>query len=525
MFESGCRPPLPFICFLVAAWCFSPWPLWAQVDVDVVSESIVRVRAYDDDNELAIEGVGFVVSEMGHVLTNAHLVDNAGRVTVLSLKTGAEVVPEQVFANREINLALLQAQSLNLPPLRLSDRGVDAGRAVGTLRFDAMGSLWASRGTIGAYETILDRKAGRPLGRLVQHNALVTEKAFGMPVFNECGDVVAINVPNPRGEPWPFRTARPQGAVFALGSKSMIAALDDRGIAHEVANAECLSALERAERERLAAVDSLKVLRAEADSARRAARGAEEKEEEARREAERARARADAAREAAASSIGAAEARAESLEAAAPRMDAGVAPADSLPRTGGQPDTAAPAASAGGDETARGIPLSLKWGIPVGGALVLLALLGRLLASNRRREQLRSAESRLRAAEERAEAARQAAADAPRPAPFRCLLEGEDSSGRPFALTVPALALGDPAGVTVGRSPAAADFVVDHEEVSREHVRFGCAGATLWAEDLTSLNGTKLNGRLLDPEERAALQDGDRLEIGPIAFSVRLVRE
>ena len=517
MFASGCKPPL--LCFLVAAWCFSPWPLWAQVDVDVVSESIVRVRAYDDDNELAIEGVGFVVSEMGHVLTNAHLVDNAGRVTVLSLKTGAEVVPEQVFVNREINLALLHAQSLNLPPLRLSDRGIDAGRAVQTLRFDAMGSLWAPRGTVGAYETILDRKAGRPVGRLVQHNALVTEKAFGMPVFNECGDVVAINVPNPRSEPWPFRTARPKGAVFALSSKSMIAALDDREIAHEVAHAECLSALERAERDRLAAVDSLKLLRDEADSARAAARAAEQREEEARREAERVKARAAAERKAAAEGMQAARARADRLKsAAAPTDSVAAAASNNLP-----PETA----QAGSDSAEAGweIPPGLKWGTPIGGGLVLLALLGRLLASNRRKEQLRSAESRLRAAEESAEAARQAAEDAPKPAPFRCLLEGEDSSGRPFALTVSALALGDPAGVTVGRSPAAADFVVDHEEVSREHVRLGCAGATLWAEDLKALNGTRLNGRLLDPEERAALQDGDRLEIGPVAFSVRLVGE
>ena len=527
MFESGCRPPLPFICCLAATWSFSPWPLQAQVDVDVVSESIVRVRAYDDDNELAIEGVGFVVSQMGHVLTNAHLLDNAGRVTVLSLKTGAEVVPEQVFANREINLALLHAQSLNLPPLRLSDRGIDAGRAVQTLRFDAMGSLWAPRGTVGAYETILDRKAGRPVGRLVQHNALVTEKAFGMPVLNECGDVVAINVPNPRGEPWPFRTARPKGAVFALSSKSMIAALDDREIAHEVAHAECLSALERAERARLAAVDSLKLLRDEADSARAAARAAEQREEEARREAERVKARAAAERKAAAEGMQAARARADRLKsAAAPTDTAAAAASDPLPEPArAESDPAAPAASGSREEAGWEIPPGLKWGTPIGGGLVLLALLGRLLASNRRKEQLRSAESRLRAAEETAEAARQAAVEAPRPAPFRCLLEGEDSSGRPFALTVPALALSDPAGVTVGRSPAVADFVVDHEEVSREHVRLGCAGATLWAEDLKALNGTRLNGRLLDPEERAALQDGDRLEIGPIAFSVRLVRE
>ncbi len=489
------------------------------MDVDTVSESIVRVRAYDDDNEVAVEGGGFVVDEGGYVLTNAHLLAEAERVTVSPLKTGAEVVPERVFANRQVNLALLHAPSLNLPPLRLSDRGIDAGRAVRTLRFDVMGSPWLSRGTIGALETVFDRKAGRPVGRLVQHNALITEKAFGMPVFNECGDVVAINVPNPRGEPWPFRTARPKGAVFALSSRNMIAALDDREIAYGVADAECLSALERAERERLAAVDSLKLLRAEADSARQAAREAEEKEGEARRETERVKARAAAERKAAAESVQAARARADRLESAAALTDSvAAAPSGNLP-----PETAQ--AESDSQEAGWQIPLGLKWGIPIGGALVLLILLGRLLASNRRKEQLRSAESRLRAAEESAEAARRAAAEAPRPAPFRCLLEGEDGSGRPFAVTLSALALSDPAGVTVGRSPAAADFVVDHEEVSREHVRLGCAGATLWAEDLETLNGTKLNGRLLDPGERAALQDGDRLEMGPIAFSVRLVQE
>ena len=70
-----------------------------------------------------------------------------------------------------------------------------------------------------------------------------------------------------------------------------------------------------------------------------------------------------------------------------------------------------------------------------------------------------------------------------------------------------------------------ADFVIDHEEVSREHVRLRCTGPTLYAEDLEALNGTMVNGRLLDPKERAAVQDGDRLEIGPVAFSVRLLQE
>ena len=522
------------IVLWVAAWSFFPRLVEAQIDIDVVSESIVRVLAYEE-NQVVVEGAGFVVNEMGHVLTTAHLVAIAERITVLSRKGDAEVVPEQVFADREVNLALLHAQGLNLPPLRLSEKAADAGRTVQTLRFDVMGNLWLAQGTIGAYETILDKAAGRPVGRLLQHNALITANAFGMPLFNECGDVVAINVPNPRSGPWPFRTAKPKGAVFALSSQTMVAALDDRNIAHEVANDECLSALERAELDKLAtAVDSLKLARAQADSARKAAKEAQEKEEEARREAERVKARADASRKAAAESIQAAKAQADSLKSVAARTDSGIAAATSLLAARAQADSLEPArawpdsstgAAAGGSKAAQEAPLILKWGIPIGGALVLLTLLGGLLASNRRKEQLRSAESRLRAAEETAEAARQAAADAPRPAPFRCLLEGQDSSGRPFALTLSALALSDPAGVTVGRSPAGADFVIDHDEVSREHVRLGCTGATLYAEDLNALNGTKLNGRLLNPKERAVLQDGDRLEIGPIAFSVRLVPE
>ncbi|MCY3759981.1 MAG: FHA domain-containing protein [Gemmatimonadetes bacterium] len=523
------RKQLIFPIFVaVAAWSLFPRDLGARINVDVVSESIVRVRAYEN-NQVAVEGAGFVVNEMGHVLTNAHLVEKAERVTVLSLKTDAETIPEQVFADRKKNLALLQTQNSNPTPLRLDEKEADAGRTVGALRFGVMGDVSLSQGTISTWETIFEKKAGRPVGRLLQHNALISAKAFGMPLFNECGDVVAINMPNPRGEPWPFRTAKPKGAVFALSSKDMVAALDDREIAHQAVNTECLSALERAERDKLAVADSLKLARAEADSAIKAATEAGEKEKFARQEAERVKARADAAQRAATRSIQAARARAESLkrgttravtaEKAAPdSLLTSKVHTDSLETGKAFPDSATDEVAGSSEQPAREIPLSLKWGIPIGGGLVLLTLLGWLLASHRRNEQLRSAESRL-------SAAHQAAAAAPKPAPFRCLLEGRDSSGREFALTISALALGDPAGVTLGRSPTNADFVVDHEEVSREHVRLRCTGPTLYAEDLNALNGTRVNGRLLNPEERAALQNGDQLETGPIVFSVRLVRE
>ncbi len=536
---------LSFIAHFAVAWFLCTSPVSAQIDVDAVSESIVRVRAYDD-HKVVVEGSGFVVNEEGYVLTNAHLTAKAEGLTVLSLKTGAEVVAQRVFASRALNLALLHVPGLNLPPLSLSEQGAAVGRVVQTLRFGTDEDVRLSHGTIGTYQDVRGKKASRPVAHLLQHNALITAKAFGMPLFNECGDVVALNLPNPGSGSWPFRKAKPSGTIFALRSGDIIAALEEREIAHTVVEAECLSAVERAERARKAAADSLKLAKAQADSvgkaaekakaqadsASEAAKKAKAKEKAARRAAERAQARADSAKKAVADSLQAAKAQADSLKMAQARADsASKAVADSLKAAKAQADSLqaveekaqaqADSLQAAKEKAAQ----RLQWGVAAGAGLVLLALLGWWLSSRRKKEQLQSAESRVSEAEQTAQAARQAAANAPQPAPFRCLLEGQDPTGRPFALTLSALALSERAGVTLGRSPANAEFIIDHEEVSREHVRLACADGQLYAEDLNALNGTKVNGRLLNPGEQVLLQNNDRLEIGPVIFSVRLLQE
>ena len=508
---------LSFIVHFAVAWLLCTSPVSAQIDVDVVVESIVRVRAYDD-HKVVVEGSGFVVNEKGYVLTNAHLLEKAEGLTVWSLKTGAEVVAQRVFALRDMNLALLHVPGLNLPALSLSEQGADVGRAVQTLRFGTAGDVRLSHGTIGTYQDVRSKKASRPVAHLLQHNALITAKAFGMPLFNECGDVVAINLPDRDSGSWPFRKARPSGAIFALRSGDIIAALEDREIAHTVVEAECLSAVERAERDRKAAADSLKVAKAQADSASKTAKKAKAKEKVTRQMAEREKARADSANKAATDSLKAAKVQADSLKAAKAWADsANKAATDSLKAAKVQADSL----KAAKEKAAQ----RLQWGLAAGAGLVLLALCGWWLSSRRKKEQLQSAESRLSEARQTAEAARQAVANAPQPAPFRCLLEGQDHTGRPFALTIPALALGERTGVTLGRSPANAEFIIDHEEVSREHVRLTCADGELYAEDLNALNGTKVNGRLLNPREQVLLQNNDRFEIGPVVFTVCLVQE
>jgi len=487
---------------------------WAQV------ESIVRVRSHDG-SRLAAEGSGFVVDEAGYVLTNAHLLAGSERLTVVSLKTGAEIVARQVFAKREMNLALLRVQGLGLPALNLSERGAAVGRAVRTLGFGMGDSVRISQGTIGTYHTLPGEKAGDPVVHLLHHNAVVTSKAFGMPVFNECGDVVGINTPDLERGRWPFRkNAEPRGTVFALRSNDIIAALTGRGIAYTVVEEACSSAIERAEQARKAATDSVKAAQARADSVKRAmadsVQAAEKRvraERAARLKAERAKARADSVKRAVADSLKAEQARADSVNRA--RADSiKAAAANSVKTAREQAKAKADSLAVVEERTAQ----RSQWVIAISAALVLIALLGWLISSRRKKARLQSAESRLSEAEQ--EVARRSAVQ---PAPFGCVLEGRDHADKPFALRLSALALGDQSGAILGRSPDKADFVIDHESISRAHVRLTVSGGDLYAEDLNTLNGTRINGHVLDPGEPMVLQSNDQLELGPVVFQVRLV--
>ena len=510
-------------------------PVYAQIDVDVVSESIVQVRTYKN-NRIIAEGSGFVINVEGYVLTNAHLLEDANRLSVLSLKTGAELSSQQIFASREMNLALLQAQGLGLPPLNLSEQGADVGRIVRTLKLAPQDSIQIARGTIGAYQDVPGKNPDDPVVHLLQHNALITDRAFGMPLFNECGDVIAINLPDPESARWPFRrNAEPRGTVFALRSSDIITALKDREIAHTVEEEACLSAIERAQ----AREDSLRQARARADSLTRARedslrqaqavtdsltraredsikKAAQETEDRLKAEQNRLQAEQERLRREQAQTDSLSQAREDSLRQAQARTDSLTqAIQDSIARRKAVEDSIIQAQ----EKTSQ----HLKWVILSGAALIILLLLGWFVFARSKKAQLQTASFHVNEAEQKAEAAQQAAAEAPQPAPFRCLLEGQDNTGQPFVLNIPALALSS--GATLGRSPANSEFIIDHESVSREHVRLFYTAEALYAEDLNALNGTRINGSPLTPREPVVLQNNDQLELGPVVFQVRLIPE
>lgn len=481
-----------YICrYWILSLFFVGFPVSAEIDPDLVRESLVRVRAYDN-NRIVAEGTGFVVNEDGHVLTNAHLIEQAAQLTVLSLKTGAEILSQQTFVNEDMNLALLHVQGLGLPPLKLSEQGADVGRIVQTLKYAPDETVQLSQGTIGVYQDIPGMTADDPTVHMLEHNAMITSREFGMPLFNECGQVVAVNTPEPEGVHWlTGRIAEPEGKVLALRSNDIITALKDKGINHTAVTDVCLSAVERAER---TAMQQQKAAMAAAA---------------AKQEAEKAQQRAEAAKAAAEEDAALKKQAAEAAEAA--RLAA--------EETAGLKQEEAERLQQ--ERTKK--EQQLLWAVTTGTILILLALLGWFMSARLKRKKLQSAAARLSTAEQEAQEARQAAAKAPKPAPFKCILEGQDNAGKPFTLSIPPLALGDPAGVVLGRNPADSEFIIDHDEISREHTRLTYTNERLYAEDLDTLNGTTVNGHLLEPREKVLLQDKDRLQMGPFILTLRLV--
>jgi len=82
---------------------------------------------------------------------------------------------------------------------------------------------------------------------------------------------------------------------------------------------------------------------------------------------------------------------------------------------------------------------------------------------------------------------------------------------------VPATFRVAPGGIkTVGRA-ARADFILDAALVSRLHCRLEAGAHTLEVIDLSSTNGTYVNGMRV---ERAKLESGDRLRIGRVELTV-----
>ncbi len=187
---DGAAPEIPFVVD-------NPIP-----DIfDAASPAVVGVIQYTTQQYGGIMGLqvygsgsGFIISSSGYVLTNAHVIEGAEKVTVL-LDSGDEIDAAVIGADAESDIAVLKIDKQGLPALSLGDSDavrvgeyvlaignpLDADRLANTLTFGII-SAKSREITIDSYTNTF-----------LQTDAAINYGNSGGPLLNMQGEVIGIN--------------------------------------------------------------------------------------------------------------------------------------------------------------------------------------------------------------------------------------------------------------------------------------------------------------------------------------------
>ncbi|MCC5882963.1 MAG: DegQ family serine endoprotease [Halomonas sp.] len=135
-------------------------------------------------------GSGFIISDDGYILTNAHVVEGADEILV-RLNDRRELEAELIGADTQTDVALLKVEAADLPTLRMGDSdGLRVGEWVAAIGSPFGFDYSVTAGIISAINRTLPRDAYVPF---IQTDVAINPGNSGGPLFNLDGEVVGIN--------------------------------------------------------------------------------------------------------------------------------------------------------------------------------------------------------------------------------------------------------------------------------------------------------------------------------------------
>src|SRR4051812_20987774 len=138
-------------------------------------------------------GSGFVVSSDGYIVTNAHVVEGATKVTV-KVGDGKTQTARIVGQDASTDLALLKVDASGLKPLTLGDSGNvqvgDPAYAIGN-PFGLDRTL--TTGVVSALQRQISSPNGFSIDDVIQTDAAINPGNSGGPLFDGQGNVIGVN--------------------------------------------------------------------------------------------------------------------------------------------------------------------------------------------------------------------------------------------------------------------------------------------------------------------------------------------
>lgn len=162
--------------------------------VERISPAVVNIKVTTDQGEVTSEGQGsgFVISPIGEVVTNYHVIEGGTRIEVV-FNNGATFPAQIVGTDEETDLALLRLQSPQPFPhvnfykgrsIRIGDWVIAIGNPFGIGQSTSLGIISA----IGR-----DRVESGAYVDYIQTDATINRGNSGGPLFNPQGQVVGVN--------------------------------------------------------------------------------------------------------------------------------------------------------------------------------------------------------------------------------------------------------------------------------------------------------------------------------------------
>jgi len=167
--------------------------LFEKSEEGVVKIQVERIETLGDTGSV---GSGFVYDNLGHIITNAHVVDGANKTTVTFLdgsQYGAEIIGEDKFT--DLAVIKVSEKPRLLHPLQIGDSSLlQVGEQVAAIGnpFGLSGSM--TSGIVSQIGRLLPTQdTGFSIPDVIQTDAAINPGNSGGPLLNMKGQVIGIN--------------------------------------------------------------------------------------------------------------------------------------------------------------------------------------------------------------------------------------------------------------------------------------------------------------------------------------------
>ena len=159
-------------------------------------EGVVKIQVERDGQNSGSQGSGFVYDNLGHIITNAHVVDGATKATVTFLD-GSQYDAEIIGTDKFTDIAVIKVSEKPrlLHPLQIGDSSqLRVGEQVAAIGnpFGLSGSM--TSGIVSQMGRLLpSQDSGFSIPDVIQTDAAINPGNSGGPLLNLRGEVVGIN--------------------------------------------------------------------------------------------------------------------------------------------------------------------------------------------------------------------------------------------------------------------------------------------------------------------------------------------